>query len=587
VMDVSETLKSRISERHQDDENQLAVIFSTSDRVLVEAPAGFGKTQTMVSRIAYMLASGQIPFPKRLLAMTFSVNAAYKIRKDVVQQIPELLDGTGHEVRIREKIFVSNYHGFARLVLRKYGRVFGTAFEQFDNLSVFDDGSDREIERALPTLPRSKASVLINFSNTVKQKAALQIKDRLNSYCDTVCGSVVPNGFLPYNAVLALTMRLFDERPDILEFYQNYFGTLLVDEFQDSNWLSLAVVTKMIGPRSKVMLLGDSLQRIYGFIGAVPHALDRALRKFELEKIELKKNYRFATNPQMLALDANIRSNAEHPSAPVIQSSAVLDLETVENQDEEAALVQTKALQLIGENPDARVAILVKQRGPNLEKIIQKFKDDQTSFFYGLFTDDDLAYSRFHVLCLAELLVLLSPGARLTKVTATAHMEMVEGHYITSEDPVVSSCLLLLRTFWTRLWVDSRHLSDDEKKDFVRDVFSSNGLKQYIEFLGLPIIVSTVHAAKGLEWDFVILPDMEQDSFPNYYGLCKQCLNRDGCILTVQASNEERFLEELSVFYVAVTRAKKNVYFTSSRSAANGMKKNLSCFLNLPGLTHN
>jgi DNA helicase-2/ATP-dependent DNA helicase PcrA len=73
------SLQSALNGKSQ--EKQLDVIFSAADKILVEAPAGYGKTNTMVSKIAYMLATQQIPNPKKILALTFSVNAAYKIKK--------------------------------------------------------------------------------------------------------------------------------------------------------------------------------------------------------------------------------------------------------------------------------------------------------------------------------------------------------------------------------------------------------------------------------------------------------------------------------------------------------------------------
>lgn len=118
---ILKEIKERIMHKHQGDEQQLAVIFSDAQIMMVEAPAGYGKTNTMVSKIAYMLATQQIPNPKRLLALTFSVNAAYKIKKDVLQKVPELLKNTGLNVDISSKIFVSNYHGFCRNILKKYG----------------------------------------------------------------------------------------------------------------------------------------------------------------------------------------------------------------------------------------------------------------------------------------------------------------------------------------------------------------------------------------------------------------------------------------------------------------------------------
>lgn len=87
-----EIIKSRIENKHQGDEKQLEIIFSPNKRLLVEAPAGYGKTHTMVSRIAYLISIGKLPVPKKLLALTFSVNAAYKIKKDVSKNITDNID---------------------------------------------------------------------------------------------------------------------------------------------------------------------------------------------------------------------------------------------------------------------------------------------------------------------------------------------------------------------------------------------------------------------------------------------------------------------------------------------------------------
>ena len=99
-----EIIKSRIENKHQGDEKQLEIIFSPNKRLLVEAPAGYGKTHTMVSRIAYLISIGKLPVPKKLLALTFSVNAAYKIKKDVSKNIPELLQDLGKQINIKEKL---------------------------------------------------------------------------------------------------------------------------------------------------------------------------------------------------------------------------------------------------------------------------------------------------------------------------------------------------------------------------------------------------------------------------------------------------------------------------------------------------
>ncbi len=146
----------------------------------------------------------------------------------------------------------------------------------------------------------------------------------------------------------------------------------------------------------------------------------------------------------------------------------------------------------------------------------------------------------------------------------------------------------MLRIFWDKFFIDFPFLSQDEKIGLITDTFEHNGLKQYVEFVSANIVISTVHAAKGLEWDFVILPDMEQDLFPNWSGLCNSCEFKTVCNLKITEQNKDQFLEELSVFYVAVTRARKQVFFTGSKTQLdyynNQSPKNISCFLKLPGI---
>jgi DNA helicase-2/ATP-dependent DNA helicase PcrA len=134
-------IKEKISLRHGGDEKQLEVIFSEANRLIVEAPAGFGKTNTMVSKIAYMIASNQIPTPKKMLALTFSVNAAYKIKKDVLKEIPNILDG--HNFKINDKLYVSNYHGFSRSILQKHGYLMNNNLQ---NINIFRSVDDSRIE---------------------------------------------------------------------------------------------------------------------------------------------------------------------------------------------------------------------------------------------------------------------------------------------------------------------------------------------------------------------------------------------------------------------------------------------------------
>ena len=104
-----DALRELLSHQHEGDEKQLEVIFSEAPRVIVEAPAGYGKTTTMISRIAYLFASGRIPNPKRILGLTFSVNAALKVKREISEKLPALINAKNNPTIINEKATITNY----------------------------------------------------------------------------------------------------------------------------------------------------------------------------------------------------------------------------------------------------------------------------------------------------------------------------------------------------------------------------------------------------------------------------------------------------------------------------------------------
>ena len=582
-----ETIKNRIESKHKGDVKQLEVIFSPHNRLLVEAPAGYGKTHTMVSRIAYMIATNKIPSPKRLLALTFSVNAAYKIKRDVSKNIPELLEGLGLDIQIKEKSFVSNYHGFCRSLLKKYGQKLHPFLLNLDTLQSIDDSDTATLMRTFKGLSTEDAEFLSQFNSYVKNIHGKKLSETIERYNSIIISQILPKNAIPFNGIITLTIKLLKDYPNILSFYQNYYTTILVDEFQDTNILSYWLLNILIVEKTNIIFLGDSLQRIYGFIGAVPNLLSIAQKKFKLNIIELDKNYRFASNQNMLLLDKIIRQNAVTPFKNPSLLKADVEFKTYESQASESVEVVRKSVELIEANSNSHVAIIVKQRGPNVNNIIETFNLNNIPFFYGLFTDDDSNYITFNRKCLYEFIELIRIQSRITKKISKLHIDKIAELYLTDNTPLIKALFELLKVFWSRLFSDYSFLSNEDKINFIKDTFEHNGLKQFMEFLDVNIIISTVHAAKGLEWDFVILPDMEQDLFPNWFGLCGECKCRSNCNLIIDASKESKFLEELSVFYVAVTRAKKQVYFSASKtqlSNSGTREKNVSCFMRLPGI---
>lgn len=582
-----DVIKSRIIEKHHGDDKQLEIIFSSSSRLLVEAPAGYGKTHTMVSRIAYLMAVGRLPSPKKLLALTFSINAAYKIKKDVSINVPDLLSGLSSNINIKEKIYVSNYHGFCRSVLKKYGYIIHPNLLKLDTLQSIDDGRRDSIMRAYSNLSNDEATLLSDFNFAVKNLNGTYVRENIDAYNAIVISKLLEKESIPYNAIITLTIKLFNDNSNILTFYQNYYTSILVDEFQDTNMLSYWLLNFLITSQTSILLLGDSLQRIYGFIGAVPNLLQDAERRYNLQLISLEKNYRFASNENMLQLDKIIRQNALTPFENPNNLRANVNFILYENQELEATGIIYRTREILQQAPSAKVAIITKQRGPNINHIIDAFNKENISFFYGLFTDEDIDYVKFNRKCLFEFIELLRDNSKINKKLAKTHYDKIKDIYIDNDSILIKALLKLLNIFWSRLFIDFSFLSNDDKINLIKETFEHNGIKQYMEYLDTSIIISTVHAAKGLEWDYVILPDMEKDSFPNWLGLCCKCKHSDDCNLVLDKNIEQSFLEELSVFYVAVTRAKKQVYFTASKtqlSTKGTFQKNYSCFMRLPGI---
>jgi len=291
----------------------------------------------------------------------------------------------------------------------------------------------------------------------------------------------------------------------------------------------------------------------------------------------------------MLQLDQNIRRNAENPVSPNIEKDAIVKFQVYRTHNAEALEIVKTALTLIQNNVNSKVAILVKQRGTNVGGIIETFNINEIPFFNGLFTDEDARYLLFHKRCLLEFIELIKTNRRITKKFAAFHLQKIKALYKDDSNDLFVSLFALLEVFWKKCFELYSQINNDEKIQLLRDTFENNGLKQYLEFVDASIVITTVHGAKGLEWDFVIIPDMEQDSFPNWNGnLCARggCDHKGDCNLIISTNNEKDFLEELSVFYVAITRARKEVSFFASQKDSKGYNKNVSCFMNLPGIKH-
>lgn len=155
----------------------------------------------------------------------------------------------------------------------------------------------------------------------------------------------------------------------------------------------------------------------------------------------------------------------------------------------------------------------------------------------------------------------------------------------------------MLDIFLRQVKREFHYHSYNEKLALIVDTLNNRALRQYLMYVDIAdVIETTVHGAKGLEWDYVIIPDMEEDSFPAYLGACRGCMFKsNGCIPDWKNLNNypdlsRKLYSELNLFYVASTRARKSAVYSYSSTGCyfEHMKEyHPSCYLSLPGIELN
>lgn len=589
-------MKEKISKQHEDDEKQLEVIFSDCTRLVVEAPAGYGKTTTMISRIAYLFASGGIPNPKRILGLTFSVNAALKVKREVAEKLPSLLGEQNSPIAISEKVTITNYHGFCKGILKKYGYLISDALRK--DVNLFKAVGDSEIGRrqGLNTaLSSTEIQRLEGVENSIKASMVPDAQT-INEYNDIVIKKLLPLEYITHNAVILFVLAIFNHFPEVKKFYQNYYPLLVVDEFQDTNCIAWSLLESIITDNTQLVFLGDPLQRIYGFIGALPDIMKMSADKYSMKQVALTKNYRFRNNHEMLRLDANIRANAAACFSLAIDDTDKAKLPAFwgSTQQDEARQVVSKVQNLTIEGTD-RIAILFRGRNKNAEIVEEELTNNNVSYFYGMFTDDDADYVDFHNKCQELFIKKFSKSKNINKKALESFSDSVKTAYASITGKTVDSLLRLLDALVEKVSIDYSDLLSEDKYTLLLDIFENKQLKQAMEYVASQVILSTVHGAKGLEWDYVFIADVERWVFPGYY-ICNVCVDKFTppvncrCHLPNPMPDDfkETALDELSVFYVGITRARKQVFISASAKRLDNYgekNSNFSCLSSINGIT--
>lgn len=574
------TLEEIIREKHNGDKEQLEFIFSDDKKIIVTAPAGCGKTTAMVSKIARELSTGHIPANKKVLAMTFSVNAAMKIKDSLKTLLPDLVENTEKYI---SKVDIANYHNFAMRLLFKHGYSLNPEFSNLFEFKVVDDSS-RVLDAFIINSDSDKLKAL---DDAVKNSNKDNLMNALDDYWDILNRKLITNHIITYNGILVSAIKLLCKR-QVSSFYKEYYQMVIVDEFQDTNLLGYLLIKKLIGDNI-VIILGDDVQKIYGFLGAVNGIFNMFIESYPAVEIEFHNNYRFRTNERMKNLDSIIRDYAENYSPSELEASILL--KHLDNDEEEDEFIVEGIDRIISDSDD-KVAVLVRA-GWQGNSIVLKLDKKGIKYFNALFRETDPEYLKFYSIAIEEFHNTTSGKAVQRDLQKCLNNVKSREHEIYQQGDkkfIFDAMYKLLEV----LFAESKNWegTSKDKYDNIDFTLGNNGLKHMMEFIDESVVLTSIHSAKGLEWEYVIIPKLNGFAFPGSF-VCRPCQDVrscnsgfDYCEFLYEKTMKKTFKEEISVLYVAVTRAKKDVFMTVNTGInCWNHTKQTSCLLNLKGLS--
>jgi DNA helicase II / ATP-dependent DNA helicase PcrA len=295
---------------HGLNEQQRTAVTAPDGPVLVLAGPGSGKTRVLTHRIVYLMRERRVP-PWHILAVTFTNKAA----KEMTHRIEKLLDAAPRGLTM------GTFHSVCARILRRetenltyYSQDF-VIFDTADQLQVVKQVL-KELNLDDKKFPPPK---LLSGISSAKNEMITADEYAATNYIAEVTKRVYvryqltlqANNAMDFDDLLMNTVMLFEERPDVLQKYQERYQHILVDEFQDTNTTQYALVQRLAAAHRRVFAVGDSDQSIYKWRGADYRNIQRFEQAYpEAQVILLEQNYR-STQIILDAAKAVIRHNPQ------------------------------------------------------------------------------------------------------------------------------------------------------------------------------------------------------------------------------------------------------------------------------------
>lgn len=294
---------------------QREAVFHTEGPLLILAGAGSGKTRVLTHRIAYLIEEKGIN-PWNILAITFTNKAAGEMRERVDDIV-----GFGSE-----SIWVSTFHSTCVRILRRHIDRLGYD----NNFTIYDSDDQKTLMKDVCKLLQIdtktyRERTILSAISSAKDEMVTPEEYELNAYGDFSKKKIAEaykeyerqlkaNNALDFDDLLVKTVQLFQTQPEILEYYQDRFRYIMVDEYQDTNTVQFKLISLLAAKYKNLCVVGDDDQSIYKFRGANIQNILSFEKEFEHTKvIKLEQNYR-STSTILDAANAVIKNNVGRKS---------------------------------------------------------------------------------------------------------------------------------------------------------------------------------------------------------------------------------------------------------------------------------
>lgn len=327
---------------------QALAVKTTEGPLLIMAGAGSGKTRVLTHRIAYLVIEKEV-YPSKILALTFTNKAAREMRN----RIDGLLgNGTG------ERMWVSTFHSMCVRILRRdidrigYSKSF-SILDTTDQLTVIKNVLKERNFDSKKFEPRTMLNAISSAKNECITADQFRANINPNNPYEKTIADVYEgyekrlrkNQSLDFDDLIMTTITLFERVPEVLEYYQNKFQYIHVDEYQDTNHSQYKLVQLLAEKFGNICVVGDSDQSIYRWRGAdIGNILSFEKDYPNSKVIMLEQNYRSTKRILQAANDVIQNNKTRYPKelrTENLEGAKIASYKAYNEQEEAQFVVQT------------------------------------------------------------------------------------------------------------------------------------------------------------------------------------------------------------------------------------------------------